>query len=99
VGMDNGRDSFGRFSRGNPGGPGRPRSKPLVDVPTLRDLANTPDGPELYVTAMMLSDRKGWVERIERDFPPEVFSKIKVLLALADYSQAEIVRRLRNLPL
>lgn len=93
------RDQSGRFTHGNRGGPGRPRGKHQVDVATLRDLAIPPDGPELYIVAMMLKDREKWLGMIEEDFPAYVVQKIKGILAVADFSQAELVRRLREMPL
>jgi len=93
------RDSSGRFTQGNRGGPGRPRGKHQVDVPTLRDLADPPTGAELYIVAMALGDRDKWLSWIERDFSAEIVSKVKGILAIADFSQAEIVRRLRDLSL
>ncbi len=98
-GNGNDRDPSGRFVRGNRGGPGRPRGKYQVDVATLRDLAQPLDGPELYLLACAMKDRGSWLARIEENFPPEISVKIKGVLAIADYSQAEIIRRLREAPL
>lgn len=92
------REGNGRFASGNSGGPGRPRKRPPLGDVTLRDLAVEPTGPELFVTAMALRDRDGWLADIDSTFTKDVATRVRTLLYLSDMARTEIIRRLRDLP-
>ena len=92
-------DAGGRFAAGNGGGPGRPPKRKALDDATLHELMGMADfGPDLYIAAMMLDQRADWLERIDQMFPKVVSDRIKTLVAIADLSRKELVRRLRDLP-
>jgi hypothetical protein len=95
----NGHDGAGRFTAGNAGGPGRPKKRKQLDDLTLRDLMATGEsGAELYITAMVLSQREDWLADIEKHFAKGVSDRIKTMVAIADLARAELVRRLRDMP-
>lgn len=89
------RDDSGRFLPGGPGGPGRPRRTEdrYFTHDELLTLSKV-EGHELYLAAVAMQERKEWVDKIPRQFPPEIAAKIEKLVILADLAQDVIMRRL-----
>jgi len=92
------RDEKGRFLKGNPGGPGRPRGNTTagrLSVDDLHRLSRTIEPGEEYISAMMMRSPLN-MEDVEQDFPPTIVQRVQQLITLRDLAAEVLVKRLRD---
>jgi len=95
--LDAFRDLSGRFTVGNPGGPGRPRKPGASEAFSEVDLGrfiNAAEGPALWFAAQAFAESDEWLAKIKQYFPEDVYKRVARIVEVAKLAEQVQVRRL-----